>query len=157
MSRRPSRVDPNLLALARPMRHVSAPAEQVLWRCLRNRRLNGFKFRRQVPAGRYVADFYCAECRLVVEADGSSHFDRVEEDRARTEWLNANGYAVVRYRNTDVFDHLIPVLENLLAVCERRAGRGVPSRTSDGERPSPRPSPPSTGERGKRPLPHVQS
>src|SRR5258708_6289757 len=61
MERRAFRVNPQLLSLAREMRHKPAPAEQKLWYCLRNRRLNGFKFRRQHPIDPYVADYCCAE------------------------------------------------------------------------------------------------
>jgi very-short-patch-repair endonuclease len=61
MERRAFRVDPQLLEFARVLRTVQTTAEEKLWRCLQNRRLNGFKFRRQVPIDRYVADFYCAE------------------------------------------------------------------------------------------------
>jgi very-short-patch-repair endonuclease len=61
------RVDRKILERARAMRREAAPAERILWYCLRDRRLGGFKFRRQVGIGRYVADFYCAECHLIVE------------------------------------------------------------------------------------------
>src|SRR5829696_752023 len=96
------------------MRHKQVPAEKILWFCLRDRRLNGFKLRRQFPVGRYVADFYCAACRLIVELDGSSHFDQEAYDAQRTEWLSTQGYRVGRYANTDVHKYLDAVLNNLL-------------------------------------------
>jgi very-short-patch-repair endonuclease len=125
------RVDPWLLALARKMRHESAPAEQKLWHCLRNRRLNGFKFRRQHPVDRYVADFYCAETRLIVESDGESHVGREADDAIRTATLNELGYAVIRYSNVDVFENIEGVLLAILKECEQRATRG----------PTPHPNP----------------
>jgi very-short-patch-repair endonuclease len=139
MDRRAFRVDPQLLALARHMRHEPAPAEERVWRCLRNRQLNGFKFRRQFTVDRYIADFYCAECRLVVELDGDSHSEREALDAARTAHLKAKGYGVFRCTNVDVFENLDGMLETLLRECEAR--RNLP----DG--PSPPPSPPSTRER----------
>lgn len=101
------------------MRAEPAPAEQKLWRCLRDRQLGGFKFKRQHRIGPFIADFYCAEHRLVLESDGSSHVERGEYDQRRTQWMNANGYRVVRYANTDVHDHLDSVLEDILREIER--------------------------------------
>ena len=69
-------IDDELLRRARAMRHEPAPAEKKLWRLLRDRQLNGFKFRRQHRVAGYIADFYCHEASLVVELDGASHGDR---------------------------------------------------------------------------------
>src|SRR5258708_5371169 len=101
MERRAFRVDPQLADLARAMRRKPAPAEQRLWYCLRDRRLNGFKFRRQVGIDRYIADFYCAEAMLIVEIDGESHCGNEEDDERRTEKLRTMGYCVVRFSNVD--------------------------------------------------------
>src|SRR5271170_5710411 len=67
----PSRT-PNL-ALARAFRRAPPATERMLWKLLRDRRLEGLKFRRQVPLGRYIADFVCLSCKLIVEADGPWH------------------------------------------------------------------------------------
>ena len=106
------------------MRHDAAPAEQKLWQCLRNRRLGGFKFRRQHPVGSHVPDFYCPECNLIVELDGDSHFEPGAEakDARRTEKLTEDGCSVVRFTNIDVFENLDGVLESILAECEKRGG-----------------------------------
>src|SRR5262245_54274933 len=114
MNRRAFRVDPHLLSLAREMRQQPAPAEQKLWNCLRNRQLNGFKFRRQYAVDRYVADFYCPQCNLIVELDGDSHEVRKEHDELRTEVLRQHGFDVVRFPNTDVFENLEGVLLKIL-------------------------------------------
>jgi very-short-patch-repair endonuclease len=82
------RIYPPLLARAREMRHPQTPAESRLWSRLRNAQLGGFKFRRQHPIDRFIADFYCAACRLVIEIDGDSHAAQAEYDVARTAWLN---------------------------------------------------------------------
>ena len=120
MDRRPFRVDPRLLDFAKKLRAGQAPAEQILWECLRNRRLNGLKFRRQVPIDEYVADFCCAECKVIVEADGKSHYGRLANDEERTQKLGAKGYFVVRYENSDIFDDLEAVLTDLAGHCECR-------------------------------------
>jgi very-short-patch-repair endonuclease len=139
MELRPFRVDPQLLTFAREMRQRPARAEQKLWFCLRNRRLNGFKFRRQHPVDRYVADYCCAECKLIVESDGDSHVGREDHDAVRTARLNELGYAVVRYSNVDVHENIEGVLLAILEECEKRYN----SR----QRPSPQPSPLNTRER----------
>jgi very-short-patch-repair endonuclease len=69
---------------------------------LRGRRLAGFKFRRQVPVGRYVADFLCREANLIVELDGASHVEREEHDAIRTAKLERSGFRVLRFDNARV-------------------------------------------------------
>ena len=114
---------PRLRAHAREMRREAAPAEQKLWWKLRDRRLSGFKFRRQQPVGRFIADFYCAECRLAVELDGDTHDGREKYDEARTQWLAANGIAVIRFLNTDVHKNLDAVVDAIFKACEERRAR----------------------------------
>ncbi len=86
-------------------------AERRLWAALRNRRLADLKFRRQVPLGRYVLDFYCEDARLAVEVDGSQHAQRVAYDEARTLWLASKRIRTVRVWNNDVIQNLAGVLE----------------------------------------------
>jgi very-short-patch-repair endonuclease len=121
------------------MRAKPAPAEQKLWYCVRDRRLNGFKFRRQVPIKAYVADFYCAACRLIIEIDGVSHATRHDYDARRSEELTSLGYRIIRFSNPDVHEHLDAVLLAILRECE--------SLSSSGTGPSPQPSPLNTRER----------
>lgn len=87
---------------ARALRRSSTDVEHKLWAVIRNRQLEGFKFRRQVPIGRYYADFACLEARLVIELDGSQHMDRAEADERRTGDLEAAGWHVIRFWNNDV-------------------------------------------------------
>jgi len=112
-------VPAELLAFARSMRADPAPAEKKLWRCLRDRQLSGFKFRRQHPLGPFIADFFCPKLKLVVELDGDSHAERAVYDDRRTVRLERDGYFVIRFRNEDVFRHLDAVLHALLDECER--------------------------------------
>ena len=76
-------------------------AETALWRELRGSRMAGAKFRRQVPVGRYIADFLCVEHGLIVELDGPTHdgpFQK-EHDSARDRWLRGEGWTVLRFSN----------------------------------------------------------
>ncbi|WP_349258714.1 endonuclease domain-containing protein [Steroidobacter sp.] len=126
---------------ARTLRANSTEAEQRLWANLRNRRLAGFKFRRQQPLGPYIVDFVCVERKLIVEADGGQHADRREYDDARSEYLERRGYRVLRFWNNDVLLETEAVLEVILK------GLLDPSPEPLPQAPSPRPSP--QGERGK--------
>jgi very-short-patch-repair endonuclease len=114
-------IPPLLLERACEMRHEPAPAEEKLWWCLRNRRLAGYKFRRQPPLAPFVADFFCAETKLVVELDGDSHGDDGREayDASRTRRLNRNGLHVIRFENDDVFRFLDAVLIEIPNECQR--------------------------------------
>jgi very-short-patch-repair endonuclease len=120
-------VDPILLSRARAMRGEPAPVEEKLWWHLRNRRLGGFKFRRQTPLQTFVADFFCFECKLVVELDGGSHGERSEEDRVRTRILERDGMRVIRFYNSDLNEHLDAVLAAILSACESNATPHAPS------------------------------
>jgi very-short-patch-repair endonuclease len=95
------------------------PPEVILWVALRNRQLGNLKFRRQHPVGIYVADFYCYEARLVVEIDGPAHFDRVQCDRLRDEWMHGQGLRVLRIPAMDVFRDLDSVLRTILDWAQR--------------------------------------
>jgi very-short-patch-repair endonuclease len=90
---------------ARQLRARQTDAERKLWFLLRDRRLNGAKFRRQVPIGKYIADFVCQEAKLIVELDGGQHADQVEYDTARSEWLVGVGYRVLRIWNNELFEN----------------------------------------------------
>ena len=112
------------VARARKLRREQTDAERTLWCELRARRLDGFKFKRQVPIGRYIADFMCFECKLIVELDGSQHLEQVAYDEARTRWLATKGYRVVRYWNIDVLLATERVMEEIWSIAEgRRPGR----------------------------------
>jgi len=101
-------------AFARAMRKAPATTEALLWRLLRGRRLSGFKFRRQVPIGKYIADFVCFRHRLVVEADGPLHEERVDYDLERDRWFEAEGFRVLRFRNEEIRERTEVVLARIL-------------------------------------------
>jgi len=98
-------------------------AEQKLWYRLRAGRFQGWKFRRQVPLGRFIVDFLCEEARLIVEVDGGQHAERLREDSERTEWLGARGYAVIRFWNNDVLGNIEGVLATLSPALSQGRGR----------------------------------
>ena len=93
---------------ARALRKSSTNAEALLWSHLRNRRFHDLKVRRQMPLGRFIADFYCHELRLVIELDGGQHSEEI--DQPRTHWLEEEGYRVVRFWNHEVMNNLDGVL-----------------------------------------------
>src|SRR4029079_11738452 len=92
----------SIVLTARRLRRDQTDAERVLWFRLRDRRLNGWKFRRQMPVGNYIVDFCCESARLIVELDGGQHAMQSEADRARTADLEKRGYLVLRFWNNDV-------------------------------------------------------
>jgi very-short-patch-repair endonuclease len=87
-------------------------AERKLWFALKDRRFAAFKFRRQVPVGRYIADFLCFELRLIVEVDGGQHAESAR-DVERDDWFAQNEFRVVRFCNNDVLQNLEGVLTSL--------------------------------------------
>jgi very-short-patch-repair endonuclease len=98
---------------ARRLRAEMTDAERKLWSLLRRKQLQGFRFRRQIPIGRYVADFACMSQHLIVELDGGRHAERVECDQHRTAWLAKIGYRVLRFWNGEVFTNTDGVVETI--------------------------------------------
>jgi len=96
---------PSILDNARGMRRVPTPAEQKLWQALRKKQAGGMKFRRQMPLGPFIADFYCSTAPLVVEVDGISHIDS-QTDARRDAWIQSQGIDVFRISNHDVLSNL---------------------------------------------------
>ncbi len=112
-----------LTDLARGLRRRETDAERKLWSHIRDRQIDGWKFKRQVAHGRYVLDFFCFEASLVIEVDGTQHADeRVEYDRGRTAYLEQGGLRVLRFWNSDVLDNINSVLETIyLALGQQQA------------------------------------
>jgi very-short-patch-repair endonuclease len=115
---------------ARKLRKKSTDAERRLWFLLRDRRLLGYKIRRQRPIGPYIVDFVCIEHRLVIEVDGSQHAENPADD-LRTRWLEGKGWRVLRYWNNDISNNRDAVLEAILNALEpsppQPMGLGPPS------------------------------
>ncbi|MBV8455347.1 MAG: endonuclease domain-containing protein [Acetobacteraceae bacterium] len=130
-----------LFRFAREMRHESTRAEQLLWYRLRGKRLNGLKFRRQVPMGPYIADFFCPSMRLVIEVDGASHFDSRTDGR-RDAWMRSQELRVLRVWNDEVVSNLEGVLQATAVVASCATGEAFDAAT-----PPPGPLPQGEGEK----------
>ena len=136
---------------ARNLRKKQTEAELKLWLALRDRRLAGVKFLRQIPIDRYVVDFVCRSAKLIVEVDGGQHDRHAAKDNVRSQKLAELGYRVIRFWNNDVFTNLDGVLPKLLQelgidpvnpeapsprVSGERAGGEGPAFASGGEGPA---------------------
>ncbi|HJU07022.1 MAG TPA: DUF559 domain-containing protein [Rhodanobacteraceae bacterium] len=123
------------VALARALRRRMTDAERVLWRQLRGRHFEHWKFRRQHQVSNYIVDFICLAAGLIIELDGGQHLQNVTADAERTRELNQLGFRVIRFWNDDVLIRTGAVLEQILKVLKE-----IP----------PHPSPLPGGEREKR-------
>lgn len=107
------------LVKAKNLRQEMTDAEKLLWSRIRSKQLldkqnERLKFRRQVPIGHYIVDFYCHAHKLVIELDGSQHIENKEYDDIRTEFLSQQGIQVIRFWNNDVITNLEGVLSVIL-------------------------------------------
>ena len=127
--------------MARRLRRDSTNAELRLWNKLRSRSIDGQKFVRQEPIGRYVVDFMCREKRLIIEVDGGQHNDSAE-DSIRDQWLRDHNYRVLRFWNNEVMSNMDGVLEMIAAALAEAAPPDPASALSRGGRPLP-----ASGER----------
>jgi very-short-patch-repair endonuclease len=125
---------------ARRLRRQQTDAERLLWFRLRDRRLAGWKFKRQFPVDRYIVDFLCADAHLIIELDGGQHAVQTDADAARTKILEAMGYLVLWFWNNDVMGNIDGVPEEIMTA--------LTSSTS--EPPHPIPLPYGERELGKR-------
>jgi len=114
---------------ARRLRRDQTPSEARLWDALRDRRPDGWKWRRQVPVGPFIVDFLCPEARIVVELDGGIHAERVLRDERREAYLRAQGLQVIRFWNREVAAELDRVCWKIARACRetdpRQRRRGI--------------------------------
>lgn len=104
---------------AKAMRHAPTLYERRLWAILRNRQLDGLKFRRQMPIGRYIVDFVCLQHRLIIEADGPHHETRIQ-DVERDGWLREQGFRVLRFTNQQIENRPHEVLAAICAAIQAK-------------------------------------
>jgi very-short-patch-repair endonuclease len=110
---------------ARQLRADDTTPEARLWTALRDRRLGGWKWRRQVPRGPFILDFFCPEARLVIEVDGGRHAETIDYDAQRTAYLERDGLRVLRFWNSAVLTNRDGVCLTILAACGgERQGAG---------------------------------
>ncbi len=108
------------IALARGLRKRQTDAERALWSKLRNKQIEGVKFRRQQPIGSYIVDFVSLERKLIIEIDGGQYNQRKvrEKDEEREKWLKEKGYQILRFWNNDVLTNIEGVLEKIKETLE---------------------------------------
>jgi very-short-patch-repair endonuclease len=124
------RIKPQMTARARSLRHDAPIPERILWGMLRNGQLDGLKFRRQHVIGPYVADFYCASLKLVIELDGMSHAGRADEDERRQRFIESQGLTVLRITNDDLLAQPRIVEDEIHKIVDQR--RPSPSKGEGG-------------------------
>jgi very-short-patch-repair endonuclease len=130
------KVSAKLRSNARALRKNSTDAERIIWSNLRDNRLAGASFRRQVPIENYIADFVCHAAKLVIELDGGQHFsDQGEQaDAARSAVIEAQGFKVLRFSNHDVMTNRAGVLETIAtAIAERAPTLTLPRKPERGQ------------------------
>ena len=98
---------------ARDLRNNLTDAEQKLWYALRGKQIKGYKFRRQVTIENYIVDFLSHDLNLIIEVDGGQHVEQESYDKQRTEFLEQQGYKVLRFWNNEVLEDLDAVLEKI--------------------------------------------
>jgi len=124
---------------ANRLRAHATAAEDILWRHLRRMNVEGSHFRRQVVIGPYIADFACLAKRLIIEVDGSQHGDEagLKRDEIRTQWLQSEGYRVIRFWNNDVMsktDAVLDAIHTMIAVTPPRLpAAGDPPPPGEGD------------------------
>ncbi len=108
---------PRIFENAKILRRSMTSAEEILWEHLRNKQLNGLKFRRQHPVDIFIADFYCHEKKLIIELDGGIHDlpGQHEYDDGRTFLLEEKGFKILRFKNEEVENELEVVLNRILS------------------------------------------
>jgi very-short-patch-repair endonuclease len=103
------------LSKARALRNNMTVAEKLLWEKLRNKQIEGLKFRRQHAIGQFIVDFYCHEIKLVIEVDGGYHLNefQAEYDNDRTYELEKFGLKVLRFKNDEIINDINNVVQNI--------------------------------------------
>ena len=139
-----------LTNLARDLRRHDTAAEHALWMKLRNRQIDGWKFKRQVAFGAYILDFFCYDARLAIEVDGATHSEQSEiaRDMERTAFLETNGVRTVRFTNADVVGNIDGVLEMIYLQLGQQPAPSPGARKIGAGAPGRRPLPKGRGEDG---------
>lgn len=109
---------PYLKNLARNLRKNSTLGEVLLWNKLKGRQLLGYKFIRQIPINKYIADVYCRELKLIIEIDGFTHNYKIESDTERQKVLEREGYTVIRFQEQEVRKDINNVIQRIVGWIE---------------------------------------
>ena len=103
---------------ARRMRKNPTHAENLLWNEIKNKKLNGIKFRRQHAVEYFIVDFYTRDFNLIIEVDGDVHNEKEEEDKSRQAFLEGSDFKVIRFSNEEILNSMKSVLERILVECK---------------------------------------
>ena len=119
---------PKLKTSARQLRQNLTDSERALWRKLRGKQLAEVQFYRQKPLGDYIVDFYAPKAKLVIEIDGSQHFEEphAEKDRKRDEYLSSLGLLVLRFDSRQALKETEGVLEVIYRTIRDRISQTNP-------------------------------
>jgi len=100
---------------SRILRHNMTDAERALWLRIRNKQIKGCQFYRQKPIGRYIVDFYCPKPKLVLEIDGSQHYEseNKEKDKTKSQYLESEGLKILRFTDLDVLKNIDGAVERI--------------------------------------------
>jgi very-short-patch-repair endonuclease len=109
LSEKPSKHD-----FAKALRKNMTPQEKLLWEAVRNRKIAGLKFRRQVAIGNYIVDFLCVKEKLIIEVDGGIHHEQKEYDAMRQELLEMDHYQFLRFTNEEIDFDLEKVIRKII-------------------------------------------
>jgi len=104
------KLENKMKGIAQELRKNSTDTEKYLWKYLRGKQLEGFKFRRQHPFGRYIVDFINLERKIIIEVDGGQRLEN-KKDKLRNKWLKEQGYEVLRFWDNEVLTNIESVLE----------------------------------------------
>ena len=106
----------------RDLRKNQTDAEKKLWAVMRARQIGEVKFRRQVPVGKYILDFYCPQCKIGIEADGGQHYENAgrKRDKLRTEELSKLGVEILRFSDHDILTNIEGVFEVIQKAIEMK-------------------------------------
>jgi very-short-patch-repair endonuclease len=108
--------NPKLKSTARKLRSNMTDSERLLWSRVRRKQLKGFQFYRQKVIGNFIVDFYCPSAKIIIEVDGSQHYEKeaLRKDRVRDERLSKLGFEVLRFSSSDVMRNLDGILLEIL-------------------------------------------
>ena len=103
----------SIFLAAKNLRKKETRAEKILWEHLKQRKIAGYKFRRQVPFDRFILDFLCPEKKLIIELDGKYHKDFKEKDKERDNYFRAKGYKILRIKNSEIYESIENVIKRI--------------------------------------------
>lgn len=117
-----------VIKLAQEMRKNLTHCEKLLWDELKEKKINGSKFRRQHPVHRYILDFYCHEKKLAIEVDGNIHKIKYDEDEFRDKYLESIGIKTIRISNVEIMEDINKVLFKIMTILESPPPGGLGGR-----------------------------